>query len=108
MRRAPPKRNSAYTNGPSTTLVRSCNGTLYSGVTNDLVRRVYEHRTAVVDGFTRRHEVKVLVFFEVHESIETAIQREKSLKRWNRKWKLALIEQANPTDRKSTRLNSSH
>ncbi|HEY9537967.1 MAG TPA: GIY-YIG nuclease family protein [Kiloniellaceae bacterium] len=73
------------------------NGTLYIGVTNDLVRRVYEHRTAVVDGFTRRHEVKVLVFFEVHESIETAIQREKSLKRWNRKWKLALIEQANPT-----------
>src|SRR3546814_20652769 len=70
------------------------NGTLYIGVTNDLVRRVYEHRTAVVDGFTRRHEVKVLVFFEVHERIETAIQREKSLKRWNRTWKHRHIDKA--------------
>src|SRR3546814_18820910 len=97
MLRPPPRSTRTDTLFPYTTLFRSSNGTLYIGVTNDLVRRVYEHRTAVVDGFTRRHEVKVLVFFEVHESIETAIQREKSLKRWNRKWKLALIEQANPT-----------
>ena len=73
------------------------NGTIYIGVTNDLVRRVYEHRNAVVDSFTKRHAVKVLVFFAVHESIEAAIQREKSLKRWNRKWKLSLIERDNPT-----------
>jgi putative endonuclease len=73
------------------------NGTIYIGVTNDLVRRVYEHRSVVVDSFTKRHAVKVLVFFEVHESIEAAIQREKSLKRWSRKWKLSLIERDNPT-----------
>ncbi|HEY9549298.1 MAG TPA: GIY-YIG nuclease family protein [Kiloniellaceae bacterium] len=72
------------------------NGTLYVGVTNDLVRRVYEHRHGVVDGFTKRHAIKILVFFETHDSIEAAIQREKVLKRWNRKWKLALIEGGNP------------
>src|SRR3546814_9854627 len=71
------------------------NGTLYVGVTNDLVRRVYEHRHGVVDGFTKRHAIKILVFFETHDSIEAAIQREKVLKRWNRKWKLALIEGGN-------------
>jgi len=73
------------------------NGTLYIGVTNDLVRRVFEHRNGVVGGFTERHSVKVLVFFEVHVSIEAAIRREKALKRWNRKWKLDLIERENPT-----------
>jgi putative endonuclease len=72
------------------------NGTLYIGVTNDLVRRVYEHREGLVDGFSKRHGVKSLVFFEVHDSIEAAIQREKSLKRWPRKWKLDLIEGGNP------------
>lgn len=73
------------------------NGTLYVGVTSDLVRRVYEHRNGVVDGFTNRHAVKTLVFFEMHETIESAIQREKLLKRWRRKWKLDLIERDNPT-----------
>ena len=73
------------------------NGTLYIGVTNDLVRRIYEHRNGAVDGFTKWHRVKVFVFFEVHESIESAIQREKSLKRWDRRWKLDLIERDNPT-----------
>jgi putative endonuclease len=73
------------------------NGTLYIGVTSDLVRRVHEHREGVVDGFTQRHAVKILVFFEVHESIEAAIQPEKSLKRWQRTWKLDLIERENPT-----------
>ena len=72
------------------------NGTLYIGVTNDLVRRVYEHREAAADGFTKRHAVKILVYFENHDSIEVAIQREKSLKRWLRAWKLALIERDNP------------
>jgi len=73
------------------------NGTLYVGVTNDLVRRVYEHREGVVEGFTKQHDIKVLVFFEVHESIESAIEHEKRLKRWRRKWKLELIERENPT-----------
>ncbi|WP_340117088.1 GIY-YIG nuclease family protein [Pelagibius sp. 7325] len=73
------------------------NGTMYIGVTNDLVRRIYEHRSGAVAGFTKRHDVKILVFFEVHESIEAAIQREKSLKRWDRRWKLALVERDNPT-----------
>src|SRR3546814_17194096 len=71
-------------------------GTLYVGVTNDLPRRVYEHREGLVDGFTKRHGVKSLVYFEVLDSIEPAIRREKSLKRWARPWKIALIERDNP------------
>ena len=73
------------------------NGTLYIGVTNDLLRRVYEHRNGTVDGFAKRHTVEILVSFEVHVSIKAAIQREKALKRRNRKWKLDLIERENPT-----------
>src|SRR3546814_5954471 len=71
-------------------------GTLYVGVTNDLPRRVYEHREGLVDGFTKRHGVKTLVYFDMLDSIEPAIRREKSLKRWSRPWKLALIERNNP------------
>ena len=72
------------------------NGTLYIGVTNDLVRRVWEHREGLVPGFTKKHAVKMLVYFEEFSEIEMAIQRETSLKRWNRKWKLDLIEKNNP------------
>ena len=72
------------------------NGTLYIGVTNDLVRRVYKHREGVVDGFTKRHGVKMLVYFEALDGIEQAIQREKTMKRWTRAWKLNQIERANP------------
>ena len=72
------------------------NGTLYIGVTNDLVRRIFEHREGLADGFTKKYEVKRLVHFERFEDIQTAIQREKSLKRWNRAWKIELIESANP------------
>jgi putative endonuclease len=72
------------------------NGTIYIGVTNDLVSRAYEHREGLVGGFTKRYGVKLLVYYEVHESILEAIQRETSLKRWPRKWKLALIERENP------------
>ena len=72
------------------------NGTLYIGVTNDLHRRVYEHANGSVKGFTEKYSVKVLVYFEATESIETAIQREKQLKKWNRAWKLELIEKNNP------------
>ncbi len=72
-------------------------GTLYVGVTNNLARRVWEHRTAEVPSFTKRYGVHRLVWFEVHDSIEAAIRREKRLKRYRRAWKIALIEQGNPT-----------
>jgi putative endonuclease len=72
-------------------------GTLYIGVTNDLVRRVHEHRCHAVPGFTRRYHVERLVWFEPHDDIGAAIRREKSLKRWLRAWKVVLIEQTNPT-----------
>ncbi|QDZ13366.1 GIY-YIG nuclease family protein [Devosia ginsengisoli] len=71
-------------------------GTLYTGVTNDLVRRVHEHREGLVDGFSRRHGCKHLVWFEIHGDIEAAILREKQVKKWLRPWKDALIEQTNP------------
>ncbi len=72
------------------------NGTLYTGVTNDLVRRIYQHRTGSVDGFTKRHGVKTLVYFEIYQDAYAAITREKKLKRWRRAWKIALIERDNP------------
>ena len=71
-------------------------GTLYIGVTNDLVRRVFEHREGLAKGFTKTYSVKLLVWFEQHENIAAAIQREKSLKRWPRPWKINLIERDNP------------
>jgi putative endonuclease len=71
-------------------------GTLYVGVTNDLVRRCWEHRAGLAEGFTRRYHVHRLVWFEHHEDIEAAIAREKRLKRWRRDWKIALIEEQNP------------
>jgi len=73
------------------------NGTLYVGVSNDLVRRVWEHKQALVPGFTRDYGVHLLVYFEIHDSAEAAIRREKSVKRWHRRWKLELIEASNPT-----------
>ena len=72
------------------------NGTLYTGVTNDLVRRICQHRTGSVDGFTKRHGVKTLVYFEIYQDAHAAITREKKLKRWRRAWKIALIERDNP------------
>jgi putative endonuclease len=72
------------------------NGTLYVGVTNNLVRRVFEHRSGDVDGFTSRYRVHHLVWFESSGSIESAIQREKQIKNWQRNWKISLIEKANP------------
>ena len=73
------------------------NGTLYIGVTSDLPGRIYEHREGLVPGFTRRYGVESLVWYENHSRIEDAIQREKNLKRWVRRWKLELIETKNPT-----------
>jgi putative endonuclease len=72
------------------------NGTLYVGVTNDLVRRVSEHRLGVVEGFSKKYGVKDLVYFEVLDDPENAIQREKHIKKWNRAWKIELIEKENP------------
>jgi putative endonuclease len=72
------------------------NGTLYVGVTSDLVRRVWEHRSGAVGGFTRDYSVHTLVFAEFHETMEDAILREKRIKKWRRAWKLELIEQHNP------------
>ena len=71
-------------------------GTLYIGSTSDLVRRVFEHRTKAVPGFTRRYGVLRLVWFELHDSGEHAIRRERQLKKWNRAWKVRLIEEKNP------------
>ena len=73
------------------------NGTLYTGVTNDVLRRVSEHKQELTRGFTSRYGVKRLVWYEVHGTAVGAIQREKNIKRWSRAWKVALIEEANPT-----------
>ncbi len=72
------------------------NGTLYVGVTNHLVRRVYEHREHLAKGFTERHNVDALVYFEIYDDPATAIQREKNMKHWKRDWKIELIERGNP------------
>jgi putative endonuclease len=72
------------------------NGTLYVGVTSDLVQRVWQHRNDMIDGFTKTYAVHMLVWFEMHETMENAILREKRLKKWNRDWKLRLIEEKNP------------
>ena len=72
------------------------NGTLYIGVTSDLLKRVHEHRTDVIDGFTKKYHVHRLVYFEATTDVLSAIQREKRLKAWKRKWKLELIENSNP------------
>ena len=77
-------------------LASSPGGTLYVGVTNDLVRRTYEHREGLVAGFSRKYNVKSLVYYEAHDTIEAAIQREKNIKHWPREWKVDLIIRNNP------------
>jgi putative endonuclease len=72
------------------------NGTLYIGVTNDLEKRLYEHKNNLIDGFTKRYRVHNLVYYESVNDVNAALQREKQLKRWTRKWKIELIEQENP------------
>jgi putative endonuclease len=73
------------------------NGTLYTGMTDDLVKRTWQHRNGVIPGFTKRYEVKTLVWYELHESRESALGRERQIKKWNRAWKLQAIEEKNPT-----------
>jgi putative endonuclease len=72
------------------------NGTLYIGVTSDLAKRAWEHRNGVVPGFTRRYKCKLLVWYEVHDDLQQARQRELQMKKWKRLWKLSEIEQINP------------
>ncbi len=72
------------------------NGTLYVGVTSDLVKRIWEHKNDLVPGFTKRYGVHNLVWHELHDSMESAIAREKAIKEWKRQWKLDLIEHGNP------------
>jgi putative endonuclease len=72
------------------------NGTLYTGVTSNLVQRIWQHKNDQVDGFTKRHQVHMLVWYEQHENMESAIVREKQIKEWKRQWKLDLIESSNP------------
>ena len=71
-------------------------GTLYAGVTSDLVQRIWQHKQDMVEGFTKRYGVHSLVWFEMHESMEQAITREKQIKEWKRAWKMELIESENP------------
>jgi len=71
------------------------NGTLYVGVTSDLVKRIWAHKNNMVEGFTKRYGVHHLVWFEIHDNMESAIEREKQIKEWKRKWKLELIETMN-------------
>jgi putative endonuclease len=77
-------------------LASARNGTLYIGVTSNLPKRAWEHREGVVEGFTKEYGCKILVWYELHDNAESAISREKQLKKWNRAWKLSLIERMNP------------
>ena len=72
------------------------NGTLYVGVTSNLVKRIWEHKEKLADGFTKKYAINLLVWYEVHETMESAISREKAIKEWKRLWKLRLIEEMNP------------
>ena len=71
-------------------------GTIYIGVTSDLVKRVWQHKAGLVSGYTKEYKVKRLVWYEVHEDIKAAITREKQIKKWNRAWKIELIQKPNP------------
>ena len=77
-------------------LANKRNGTLYIGVTSNLVKRVYEHKNNIIKGFTKKYNIHKLVYYEITDDIESAIRREKQLKKWNRKWEMNLIENSNP------------
>jgi len=77
-------------------MTNKANMVLYTGVTNDLKRRVYDHKEKLFDGFTKKYNVVKLVYYEVFKTIESAIKREKQIKRWRREWKTKLIEKVNP------------
>ena len=73
------------------------NGTIYTGVTGNLLARMWQHKNDLVEGFTKKYGIHTLVYYEVHEDMRSAINREKQIKKWKRAWKLALIEKQNPT-----------
>jgi putative endonuclease len=77
-------------------LASKMSGTLYIGVTSDLYARVHQHKSDLIDGFTKRYGVHRLVWFEIHGDINMAIAREKQIKKWNRAWKIRMIEKGNP------------
>ena len=77
-------------------LARKRNGTLYIGMTNNLQKRLYEHKNKIVPGFSQKYNIDKLVYFEITSDVKSAIAREKQLKKWNRKWKLELIDKSNP------------
>jgi putative endonuclease len=96
-RRKPESRETAVNKQPAVYILSSKrNGTLYIGVSSDLVKRVWEHKNDIIEGLTKRYGVHQLVWYEVHESMESAIRREKKMKEWKRKWKLEWIEGTNP------------
>ncbi|MDD3303248.1 MAG: GIY-YIG nuclease family protein [Candidatus Gracilibacteria bacterium] len=73
----------------------SNNTTLYTGVTNDIVRRIYEHKNKLIDGFSKEYNITKLIYYEIYDDIETAINREKKIKKWKREWKDELIDKTN-------------
>jgi putative endonuclease len=77
-------------------LANKRNGTLYPGVSSDLIKRIWQHKNELLEGFTKKYTVKNLVYYEVHNNIENALNREKRIKKWRRAWKLKLIEENNP------------
>lgn len=77
-------------------LTNKRNGTLYIGITNNLKRRIYEHKNKLIEGFTKKYDLKILVYYEIYNNIDLAITREKRLKKWKRIWKLKIIENKNP------------
>ena len=72
------------------------NGTLYLGVTSNLSKRIYEHKNHLLQGFSHKYDIEILVWYELHDTMESAISREKAIKKWNRNWKLRIIEEFNP------------
>ena len=72
------------------------NGTLYTGITSNLIKRIWQHKNGLVEGFSKRYNTKILVYFEAHKDVEEAILREKRIKKWKREWKINLIEKNNP------------
>jgi putative endonuclease len=93
----PRKRESSMKNYYVYILASKKNGTLYTGFTNDLVKRVWEHKQEIIEGFTRKYKVHLLVYFEETSDVSSAIAREKQIKKWNRAWKIKLIEEINPS-----------
>ena len=77
-------------------ITNKMNGTLYIGVTSDLFKRIYEHKNKLVEGFSKKYDLRKLVYYEYHPTSESALRREKAMKKWNRHWKLKLINEFNP------------